>query len=610
MPKAPIIRKHQRGQSLVFVLALTIPIMLATLMLYKTGKLTSEKMELQNAADAVAYSISVLEARDLNFASYMNRAMVANEVGIGQLVGLRSWANHFESYGSFIHNIGDSIGQVPQLRSVKQATKNIEKFFSKTGEQLEKGTQKLAEALIPATSGLNKGLGAAEMVYHLATALVILESMFSSDGVLEQNAPGAELSDFSKLSIMVHLGSYLGKYAKYYDPSSKKHKEGFSRLASIIRDSRDPFSESRSPPPGREVALYFLPPAIGRTPAPISFSPTLGVCSLICFKVRFELRMGLRLDHYGGSELRFKQRGTKTSAQGDAYGWTAADASTASLDIHFRFAVRIETAIGDADLFDFTTPALPGVPIGAGFAQAPVTTSSALTKLNLKSTDATAPEIDPAISALDRTDASLSKLSYGAAPTMTLAWNTGAILPPLGNPLLPYEKPVVSRFDNKITGYAGLPRYVDTVGPEEEEELKKFQMLAPYVLIGLVKNIDDVYGPQAPSTSGQMRLVGDGETSAAANQIAAIAKSEVYFKRATDLSDFIRSDGKEEYGSAFNPYWQARLTNTSEIDRMLSMLTQQQIVWLDTDMSGIQQAFESLINTVSATFDGLVAAFP
>jgi hypothetical protein len=119
-----------------------------------------------------------------------------------------------------------------------------------------------------------------------------------------------------------------------------------------------------------------------------------------------------------------------------------------------------------------------------------------------------------------------------------------------------------------------------------------------------------VFTSNSPRPTGQMRLVDDDEDSAANDQIAAIAKSEVYFKRATDLSNFVRADGNEEYGSAFNPYWQARLTNTSEIDRLLTMLTQQQIVWLDTDMSGIQEAFETLIESVGATFDGLVAAFP
>ena len=81
-------RAGQRGQSAVFVLLFLGILLISLNFLYKQGRITTDKMELQNAADAVAYSISMTEARDLNFASYLNRAMVANEVAIGQLVGL------------------------------------------------------------------------------------------------------------------------------------------------------------------------------------------------------------------------------------------------------------------------------------------------------------------------------------------------------------------------------------------------------------------------------------------------------------------------------------------------------------------------------------------
>jgi len=59
-------------------------------------------MQLQNAADAAAFGASTLEARSLNFAAYTNRAMVANEVAIGQLVGLLSLVDEFKTSGEYI----------------------------------------------------------------------------------------------------------------------------------------------------------------------------------------------------------------------------------------------------------------------------------------------------------------------------------------------------------------------------------------------------------------------------------------------------------------------------------------------------------------------------
>jgi len=89
-------REHQFGQAMVFVVLFLGVVTLSLVFLYKAGKITSEKMQLQNAADAAAYSVSLTEARDLNFMAYTNRAMVANEVAIGQLVGMASWATHWE----------------------------------------------------------------------------------------------------------------------------------------------------------------------------------------------------------------------------------------------------------------------------------------------------------------------------------------------------------------------------------------------------------------------------------------------------------------------------------------------------------------------------------
>ena len=64
--RAPLgTREH--GQSAVFVLLFLGILLISLNFLYKQGRVTSDKMEMQNAADAIAYSISITEARDLNF---------------------------------------------------------------------------------------------------------------------------------------------------------------------------------------------------------------------------------------------------------------------------------------------------------------------------------------------------------------------------------------------------------------------------------------------------------------------------------------------------------------------------------------------------------------
>lgn len=108
--------KKQRGQAAVFVVLFSSILVVSAFAMFKAGKLTSNKMQLQNAADAAAYSMSVVEARDLNFASYMNRAIVANEVAIGQFVGLASWAYHFKSFADYLDTYDKFIMIIPKSR--------------------------------------------------------------------------------------------------------------------------------------------------------------------------------------------------------------------------------------------------------------------------------------------------------------------------------------------------------------------------------------------------------------------------------------------------------------------------------------------------------------
>jgi redox-regulated HSP33 family molecular chaperone len=62
--------------------------------MFNGGQLVQEKLRLTNTADAVAYSAGVFEARMLNYDAYTNRAIIANQIAIGQAVGLASWAKY------------------------------------------------------------------------------------------------------------------------------------------------------------------------------------------------------------------------------------------------------------------------------------------------------------------------------------------------------------------------------------------------------------------------------------------------------------------------------------------------------------------------------------
>ncbi|NEX61127.1 pilus assembly protein TadG-related protein [Noviherbaspirillum galbum] len=90
--------RAQCGQALIHGIFVLMTGAAALLFLFNTGQLSSEKTRLVNAADAVAYSAGAMHARVLNFHAYANRALMANEVAIAQMVSLASWGRYAQDH--------------------------------------------------------------------------------------------------------------------------------------------------------------------------------------------------------------------------------------------------------------------------------------------------------------------------------------------------------------------------------------------------------------------------------------------------------------------------------------------------------------------------------
>lgn len=91
-------RHRQRGQALIYGMFVVIAALATLFFLFNTGQLSQEKTRLATTADAVAYSAGVMHARALNFDAYGNRALVANEVLVAQMVSLSSWAQYAQTH--------------------------------------------------------------------------------------------------------------------------------------------------------------------------------------------------------------------------------------------------------------------------------------------------------------------------------------------------------------------------------------------------------------------------------------------------------------------------------------------------------------------------------
>lgn len=160
---------RQRGQALAFALIFLAVGAVALYVAFNASQLTTAKSKLQNTADAAAYSVAVMQARDYNFAAYTNRAMVANQVHVAQLLSLKSWIEEVDETDGKDHvtdelvNIFADLGAV-QWTLPKQVARPIIAPLKATVNSVAPTAVKGLDVLI-------EGLSLAQQAYTVATKL-------------------------------------------------------------------------------------------------------------------------------------------------------------------------------------------------------------------------------------------------------------------------------------------------------------------------------------------------------------------------------------------------------------------------------------------------------
>ncbi len=599
---------RQRGQAIVFVSVTLVVVLISLNFLYKAGRLTSTKMRLQNAADAAAYSAAVVEARDLNFAAYINRAMIANEVAIGQMVGLHSWAFHWASFHYYLNGYFRQFVEpifppvtTPLVNGISAGTRFM---FQIPGNFLQPVFKVGANAGTTVLHNINKVFGYAQQGYHFASVLYAISAI---DQTISDNAPNAKISDYGMLTLLGHAATFgaipsmPGSFVKTYrstrpsgtsappaegEPEASENQTGMARFAALTRASRDDFTLWR----GWEMPLY-IPPIL---PVDIHESINFGFNAVVFsvdITITVDFELDFRLARYGGTELRHRT----DNSDGTKFGWQAVD--TTGLSIHFHFSVdaTLEACLlgicGDIGVGGTATlsggrldlelrarllgesiviPVVPNVPFPTS---APFAAGSAQVGNNASG------NFNRGLTDMNTFTNNFASEDYGQAHEHFGAWQGGVpFIPSMTDPVIPCVNPggpcqvptVATHIGlpkhKSNQSYRGLPSYLDTV-PQTDP----WGFEAPYLILGLVQDGMPTITANFNEPSGRLQLsdeLADGE-------VAVISKAEVYFKRPSDLSWFRRNDGLEEQGSAFNPYWNARLVQTTHADRMVALWLQQ-----------------------------------
>lgn len=218
----PIKNKKQHGQALPLAIAFLLMLGSVVYFMFNSGQLVQEKMRVTNTADAVAYSAGVFEARVLNYDAYTNRAIIANEIAIGQAVGLASWAQYAATAAE---NIG------PYVRWIPYAGPAIEAALKKFKEAVDNYVLPTLKVTLPVHDGAIQALKVAQDAMHLS---MLANRQLVMNKVAQLNDPDIQVD------LIPIADDFSGFTSKYNSRNSRK------RMGKVVSDQRESFLRSRN----------------------------------------------------------------------------------------------------------------------------------------------------------------------------------------------------------------------------------------------------------------------------------------------------------------------------------------------------------------------------
>lgn len=595
--------------------------MMALLVLYNQGQLIRHRVQLENTADATVYSVAKLAARNKNFAAYTNRAMVANEVSIGQIVALMSWGKHYRDINKFTKY---PLYQTPIAPPSPVTFANV--LDTVTIPYVIMGTGAFSAASVIANvwpqgiSAFNSAIGVFQAVFTLSTLVaqfeahqdVIEANQLESDNndiypsflsfyFLAQNAlltyagetidiadsvdslaSSLDLEDLDESSPTEMVKSYFPGTSMAHlnspkvrtgdtDEQKDETLEAYQYYASIVNLNRDDFTADRHWDVG--ASIPDLIPKI---------TLDFGIVALT-IDLDFELWFGIKND---GGAVYVANGGLDNANDIKNLGWGAIDVLTFGFEIDIGLFVSIRICLppfgctgGTLIDIDFSLPF--GFPLGGATHQ-----------LISKGSQGDAKKILADWGALGTVDG-----PYGGDPdddvnegpldlfhAQTLAWGQVTAPPIYGGP------------GNFTATYGGPPPFM-SLDPQFREARKSYEYT-----VALAIDLDEVEtsdskdafnignSSKTPSDdwleSSQLEVGYDRfdlDTCSRSEEasmeglyqqtvwgskrpMATISSAEAYFSNPMQSYD----DGSEEPASLFSPFWDARLVAPSLVPTLIA----------------------------------------
>ncbi|MBK8971109.1 MAG: Tad domain-containing protein [Hahellaceae bacterium] len=238
--------KGSKGYLTMLVAVFLVALSLSLLTLFDVGQVTHAKTRLQHTADATAYSAAVLQARELNFHAYMNRAMVANQVAIGQMVALSSYLQANQQLWYELQQLGQFAQVIPYLGQVIRVATQIAEVTMGTINMMAQYAASNFVNLSDTAIGL---FSSASRIWHHAA---IIDMGTELNTIAHKNDPSVQLT----LGTAALTGSDLRNWFRFIRrnniesaerPAGRPyHRKHFDEFRGVVLDSQDDFSRGRS----------------------------------------------------------------------------------------------------------------------------------------------------------------------------------------------------------------------------------------------------------------------------------------------------------------------------------------------------------------------------
>jgi hypothetical protein len=252
----------QKGQSLLWVLGFLATMAVTFAGVYSVGQTTSEKQKIVNATDAAAYTGGMVEARALNLTAYANRAEIANEVFVAQMVSMESWVAYFKQTIKSFKTVANVLEKIPYIGIVFAIVKSILQVMETT---LNTAQQPLNLAVTAAITGVE----AYNIAYQTSIGVLLSPAMIHGAQQAASSVLAANTTNHSgKLDtapIAIKSGVLFADNAYEWNRGFKRYAKGGSSIGSatdnrrnardILLISRDQFSTERK---GSNVPVFEL----------------------------------------------------------------------------------------------------------------------------------------------------------------------------------------------------------------------------------------------------------------------------------------------------------------------------------------------------------------